>query len=105
MRAAWTDVRVEILQRLWAGGATAQVIASVLGGVSRSAVSGKIFRLRLRAAASGGAKAAEATPPQPFPGRRRRPGKTLLELTNHCCRWIVEAAVKWLVAATLSHFQ
>src|ERR1700678_2573402 len=54
------------------------------------------------------------------PARRRRSGvgkkhaqaaptkavqrKTLLELTNRTCRWILEAAVKWALTRALSHF-
>jgi len=53
------------------------------------------------------------------PARRRRGGKrgkhpqaapaavsqhkTLFELTNKTCRWVVEATVKWAVAWTWSH--
>jgi len=104
MRAApWTDQCVEILQRLWAEGATAQSVADRLGGVTRSAVMGKIFRLRRDAAAAACAavepgKAVDDSQP---PVRRRRqsaamrvsrprqraPGKSLLELTNKTCRW------------------
>jgi hypothetical protein len=104
MRARrWSNERVQMLWFLWAGGVTAQAIAEQLGGVSRSAVLGKIFRLR--AAARHGAQDLATAPLEPLHGRRRKRGKTLLELTNHTCRWIVEAAVKWLVAAMLSHFQ
>jgi GcrA cell cycle regulator len=45
----WNDERIELLKRLWAEGATANLIAAQLGGISRSAVLGKIFRLRLGA--------------------------------------------------------
>ena len=58
----WTDERIDMLKQLWADGATANSIADRLGGVSRSAVLGKIFRLRLGAAtaacAAAGTKAA-----------------------------------------------
>lgn len=43
----WTDERVELLTKLWAGGISASVIAQQLGGVSRNAVIGKITRLGL----------------------------------------------------------
>lgn len=104
---SWTAERIDILRSLWAEGATAVAIGARLGGVSRSAVLGKVFRLRLRA---GGA--ADKTPPQAkarehgaltAPARRRRPRqyakrsqpvpvierrhKTLFELTNNTCRW------------------
>jgi GcrA cell cycle regulator len=125
----WTAERIELLQKLWAEGETAASIAARLGGISRSAVLGKVFRLRLpvagRKSGSPGAHAAaeidcarqilaptrrrrsarrkqEASPPASRPGRQH---KTLLELTNNSCRWIVEAAIKWAVAWTLSHFQ
>jgi GcrA cell cycle regulator len=124
----WNEERVKLLQKLWAGGATAHSIADRLGGISRSAVLGKIFRLRLGAAgaapvsaapgdaaprdslASGrpgklGAAGVTAVPAVllPTPARRRGSkrknlsqdsratartrGKSLLELTNDCCRW------------------
>ena len=47
--AAWTNDRVDLLRQLWANGSTATVIAATLG-ISRSAVLGKVFRLRLGAA-------------------------------------------------------
>jgi len=52
MRDAWTAERIDLLKKLWAEGETATVIAGRLGGLSRSAVLGKIFRLRLGAAAA-----------------------------------------------------
>src|SRR6185437_3747971 len=113
MRAddTWTDDRIAVLKAMWADGATATAIAERLGGLSRSAVLGKISRLRLRADASAAANqapAAATTSPDlallqrrrhnrkgarrslPKPRRkkpRRRSGKTLLELTNATCRW------------------
>ena len=121
----WNDERIELLKRLWAEGATANLIAAQLGGISRSAVLGKIFRLRLGAAAAAppsasphdlgakppraartatcGATHAPVTLPKSLArrcggGKRdgslqssRSPqstrGKSLLELTNDCCRW------------------
>jgi GcrA cell cycle regulator len=127
--AAWSDERIDLLKTMWAEGKTAADIAAALGGVSRSAVLGKVFRLRLdvaepptgptpRNSASssrqrkgrprsdarrgpgfggpsqptsslarrrGGARQErlrESLPP-PVPAR----GKSLLELTNHTCRW------------------
>jgi GcrA cell cycle regulator len=48
MRAdSWSDERIKVLKRLWAEGKSASVIAKTLGGVTRSAVLGKVFRLRL----------------------------------------------------------
>jgi GcrA cell cycle regulator len=114
MRAAepWTRERVAKLERLWAEGETAQSIAGLLGGMSRSAVLGKIFRLRLETGMPApAALAANRTPRESdarkaaavAPARRRRSGKrddlqegrtadrrrgkSLLELTNESCRW------------------
>jgi GcrA cell cycle regulator len=44
----WNQSRVALLTRRWAEGASASVIARELGGVSRSAVLGKVHRLKLR---------------------------------------------------------
>lgn len=43
----WTDARIAQLTRLWAEGISASGIAAALGDVSRSAVLGKLHRLRL----------------------------------------------------------
>lgn len=90
MRNCWTAERVSLLLHLWARGATAQAIGAQLGGLSRSAVLGKILRLR-RGAAPGSAPQAR---PAPRPRKRNRPPaasgsgpKRLVELTNTCCRW------------------
>ena len=45
----WTAERVELLRRLWTDHLSASTIAAELGGVSRSAVIGKIHRLGLQA--------------------------------------------------------
>jgi GcrA cell cycle regulator len=108
---AWTTERVDLLKQLWANGETAGAIGAHLGGLSRSAVLGKIFRLRQNAgdAAAGaapehipasnvGVEAAatlprrrrrtiykkRSSPPAPVVERRH---KTLFELTNKTCRW------------------
>lgn len=106
---AWTSERIELLKKLWAAGETATAIGARLGGMSRSAVLGKVFRLRLgasHAAATSPAKTKSAAPkrsknatvlarrrrgkrddrPQ-TPPQTRRQHKTLLELTNDTCRW------------------
>jgi len=105
--AAWTAETIALLKRLWAEGETAAAIAARLGGISRSAVLGKVYRLRLGA---GGGASAAPTPKKmatgetgvSLPRRRKggkrkqqlqpppvasRRGKTLLELTNDTCRW------------------
>jgi GcrA cell cycle regulator len=43
----WNDERIERLKRLWADGLSASQIAARLGGVTRSAVIGKSYRLCL----------------------------------------------------------
>lgn len=99
---AWTDDGVALLQKLWAEGATAAAIGARLGGLSRSAVLGKVFRLR-RNGESGAAYRIETVPGERnAPGRRRSrqlrqrlaapPPQaaqrlTLLELNNQSCRW------------------
>jgi GcrA cell cycle regulator len=103
---SWPAERVEMLRTLWAEGATAVAIAARLGGVSRSAVLGKVFRLRLDATVAAENKSsAKATDSDAdrmqAPVRRRRrqarlpqtppkpttQHKTLFELTNETCRW------------------
>jgi GcrA cell cycle regulator len=101
MRSEWSNERIEQLKALWAEGETAAAIATHLGGISRSAVLGKVFRLRLCPV--------EKVQPRPTqhdfsPTRRRssprrehprehsatpaKPrGKSVLELTNNTCRW------------------
>jgi hypothetical protein len=67
-----------------------------LGGITRSTVLGKVFRLRLKAQdrkrappAAGDAparrRAGKLQPLKPAAAKSRR--KTLLDLTNECCRW------------------
>jgi GcrA cell cycle regulator len=100
---AWTDDGVTLLRKLWAEGATAAAIGRRLGGLSRSAVLGKIFRLRLNGEGGGRGRSEQAPKQRDALGRRRRrqprqrsaarpPPKpaerlTLLELTNESCRW------------------
>lgn len=43
----WTDNRTSALRNLWQEGCTARQIAERIGGVSRNAVIGKIYRLGL----------------------------------------------------------
>jgi GcrA cell cycle regulator len=92
----WRSEDIELLKRLWGEGVTADAIGRQLGGLSRSAVLGKIFRLRLGGAgkpqAGSGGKAPERrhagkAPAIVPPAKSRRQGKTLFELTNTCCRW------------------
>jgi len=104
----WTKERIGALKRLWAQGETAGAIAKTIGGVSRGAVLGKIFRLRLGAAAKPATKAAPNGKAKKAKARRvsakdrpaRRRGaepqataprapkrKSVFDLTNQCCRW------------------
>src|SRR5579862_6707328 len=48
VRSDWNEARVALLTRRWAQGASASMIACELGGVSRSAVLGKVHRLKLK---------------------------------------------------------
>ena len=93
-RRFWTHGRIAELRQLWSDGKTAAAIGKALGGITRSAVLGKVFRLRLAPAAQGrvGPWLGEALParrragkPPPQPAKPRR--KTLFDLTNECCRW------------------
>ena len=47
MRGGWSKTRTARLKMLWRRGETATAISAALGGVSRSAILGKVFRLRL----------------------------------------------------------
>lgn len=47
MATEWTERREGALRAMWLEGATAQEIADRLGGVSRSAVMGKVARMKL----------------------------------------------------------
>jgi GcrA cell cycle regulator len=107
MQAMWTSDDIDVLKQLWAQGKTADAIAKQLGGISRSAVLGKIFRLRLaRDTAAAPAETSRAQKidgiarrktsqtsqrkPAPLAGQNTKPaprGKSLFELTNACCRW------------------
>ena len=107
MRGVWTRERIALLKTLWADGETAAAIAMRLR-MSKSAVLGKVFRLRLPSAPKATAAAARRNAASV--GRRRRgrqpaksrvipaapaapaapavaSGKTLFELTNDSCRW------------------
>lgn len=59
----WTEDRVERLKRLWQGGLSASQVARRLGGVSRSAVIGKLYRLGLAGKGGTTRRQAETRPP------------------------------------------
>jgi hypothetical protein len=97
----WTDDGITLLRKLWAEGATANAIGQRLGGFSRSAVLGKVFRLRLNCEADSAVPIKPAPSEPDGPGRRRRrqprrplvarpvkrPGRfTLFDLSNESCR-------------------
>lgn len=107
---SWTSERIEMLKTLWTRGETADVIAAHLGGMSRSAVLGKIYRLRSHTGQAPLNASAKKRPPdkntsiEGLERRRRRTRykkrtstipapvsarqyKSLLELTNITCRW------------------
>jgi GcrA cell cycle regulator len=98
----WTDDGITLLRKLWAEGATANAIGQRLGGFSRSAVLGKVFRLRLNCESDSAVPIKPAPSEPDGPGRRRRrqprrplvarpvkrPGRfTLFDLSNESCRW------------------
>lgn len=106
---SWSAERIDLLKRLWSEGQSAGAIGERLGGMSRSAVLGKVFRLRLHANSPGslapakrqaadirGEDAATLNRRRRSPLRkqqaqpppiRRTQHKSLLELTNNTCRW------------------
>lgn len=76
----WTDPRVALVRKLWADGLSASHIANRLGGVSRSAVIGKVHRLGL----SGRAKRRVADrPATPKRSRERRKPNPRIEHLRH----------------------
>jgi GcrA cell cycle regulator len=101
----WSDERVDMLKQLWARGETATAISVALGGMSRSAILGKVFRLRLapvddpvsllgarRTGRRPALKQAIAVAPlaathESLPAQNKSRGKSLLELTNESCRF------------------
>jgi GcrA cell cycle regulator len=101
MQQNWTVEKLALLKELWGKGNTAAAIARQLG-VSKSAVLGKIFRLRLPPAEKPLPDADFSpahrrkgrrfkTPEEPTTKKSEEPavkrGKSLLELTNETCRW------------------
>ena len=73
-RAGWTEDRVERLIGLWREGRTAAEVAAALGGVTRNAVIGKVFRLGLcRGRAARPKPRAAAAPRRVRPARARAP--------------------------------
>ncbi len=111
----WNEEHVTTLTRLWRDGYSASQVARQLGGVSRSAVIGKVHRLGLtgrsapsrphapggrlptrakasaRASAGGVGRTTHAaraeTPAAPQGPFDVAPTASLLTLTRHACRW------------------
>ena len=70
--AQWSDDRVTTLSKLWLDGLNASQIAKQLGGVTRNAVIGKVYRLGLSGRATPsrpGRAVAVRTPRTPRPAR------------------------------------
>ena len=95
MQQSWTDKKLSLLKILWTEGKTAVAIAQCLG-VSKSAVLGKVFRLRLATSDQRPEPTAACSPMLRRKGPRfaavtqelaTKRGKSLLELTNESCRW------------------
>ncbi len=108
----WTSERLTLLRELWASGETAEAIAARIGGISRAAILGKIFRLRLappKVIAARAPKRRRSSPKQRQALQSAKApaktwGKSLLELSNESCRWVVEAGVKWTADKVFSQF-
>jgi len=108
----WNDERIETLTKMWREGLSASQVARQLGGVSRSAVIGKIHRLGIsgrdtparpnlmggrpptRIRATPGGVLRPATPrAAPAPRLAQRAPfevaatASILTLTKHACRW------------------
>jgi len=106
----WNDLRIEELAKMWRAGFSASQVARQLGGVSRSAVIGKVHRLGISfrsppsgprsqgarpvkvARASAGGVRRSISPPHapvfaPAPSVELLPTATVLTLTESSCRW------------------
>lgn len=107
----WNDERIEALTKMWREGLSASQVARQLGGVSRSAVIGKVHRLgiagrdaparpmggrppiRTRATAGGVRRTPAPRPPReqvvslPRVAFEVAPTASIHSLTSHACRW------------------
>jgi len=107
----WNEQRIEALTKMWREGLSASQVARQLGGVSRSAVIGKVHRLgiagrdaptrplggrppnRIRATAGGTRRTPTPRPPReqvisvPRIAFEVGPTATIHTLTAHACRW------------------
>jgi GcrA cell cycle regulator len=108
---SWTPERIESLRKLWAQGETAAAIAARLG-LSRSAVLGKIFRLRLDSAETRRSKQGSRTsktPKRPRPrakaaaaGPQARPSLTVADFFARRRRGVRDEAMQEPVEAVSS---
>jgi len=107
----WNEERIEALTKMWRDGLSASQVARQLGGVSRSAVIGKVHRLgiagrdaptrplggrpatRVRASAGGVRRAHSPRAPHeqaisiPRVAFEVGATATIHSLTSHACRW------------------
>lgn len=102
----WTADRITRLKALAADGLTASMIAAELGGVSRAAVIGKLYRMQVCLRGRPAARRAEPKGRQPYNWHAKRQALpeipqevidlppdvspdacTLMELTDTSCRW------------------
>jgi len=89
---AWTDEKIDKLQKLWGKGLTASQIAEKLGdGITRNAVIGKAHRLKLPSRPSP--VKAEPVKKDPAPASEVKveldesKKTSLLDLTEQTCKW------------------
>jgi GcrA cell cycle regulator len=105
----WNDARIAELTKMWQAGSSASQVARQLGGITRSAVIGKVHRLgiscrecpsrprspggrpagaaRARAGGSPRKTAGRAAPPVSVRHFASVPTVTVLTLTEASCRW------------------
>jgi len=89
---AWTDDKIDKLQKLWGKGLTASQIAEKLGGgITRNAVIGKAHRLKLPSRPSPVKAEPVKVAPPPAPEAREEVSDSkktsLLDLTEQTCKW------------------
>lgn len=106
---SWTQARVEILEASWVAGHTMTQIGRELG-VSRNAVSGKVWRLGL----GGRQPKRQARKPRPehrrvpklrhqaLPARGGLVHRSLFELGDRECRWVVDVREFLFCAAPIA---
>jgi GcrA cell cycle regulator len=88
----WNEERTATLRKLWLEGMSASQVARQLGGVSRSAVIGKVHRLGITVRDKPRARLVrEAAPLRPalrlIEIAEMAPTAKLLGLETHSCRW------------------